>query len=56
MSTLSMTLQLDEVCAKVPNDQEMAYMRQGVYHFIVLNRADNTWDADRLDRYSALLD
>ena len=49
-------MQLSQVLARVPPNQEMAYIKEGMFHFIVLTRSDNTWDEYRLKKMCELLD
>lgn len=50
-----MPLSISEVIAKVA-DQEMGYVFDAPFHFVVFNRKDNTWNMDRINAYLALLD
>ena len=50
-----MSLSLAEVFERAGR-QEMAYIRDGVIHFVVLTRKDNTWTTDRIRKYLLILD
>ena len=36
--------------------QEMAYVKDGVIHYVVFTRKDNTWTTDRIHKYLRILD
>ena len=50
-----MSLSLSQVIEKA-GKEEMAYVRDGPIHYIVLTRKDNTFNLDRVNRYLAILD
>jgi len=36
--------------------QDIAYVFDAPFHYIVLTRKDNTWDMDHINQYIAVLD
>ena len=50
-----MTLTLSQVFEKA-GTQDIAYVLDAPFHYIVLTRNDNTWDVDHIKEYLAVLD
>ena len=50
-----MTLSIAQVVEKVGRE-EIGYVYDEPFHYIVLTRADNTWNLDRTNAYLAVLD
>ena len=50
-----MSKSLAEIFALAPAE-EIGYVFDAPIHYIVLNRKDNSWTLDRVNRYLAILD
>jgi hypothetical protein len=50
-----MPLKLSEVLAKA-GKEDMVYVHDAPIHYVVLNRKENTWNMERIEKYMALLD
>ena len=50
-----MPLTLQQVFAKA-GKEEIAYVNDGVFHYVVFTRNDNTWNMKRIDHYLTILD
>ena len=51
-----MSLSVSQIIEKAGDEEEIAYVRDGPIHYIVLTRHDNTLDLDQINRYIELLD
>lgn len=50
-----MPMTIDQVLAKA-GTEDMVYVFDAPIHYVVLNRKENTWNCERIEKYMALLD
>ena len=51
-----MPLSLNQVIDQVDKKEEIGYVFDAPFHYVVFTRKDNTWNLDRINAYLALLD